>query len=67
VARMGRREMGMSEIETCCKCGEATGRAGKGEDSIYCDECDAGPFCMDCINDSKGRCPICDAIIDEDW
>ena len=35
-------------LEECCKCDEATGRAGKGEDSIYCDECEQGPFCSEC-------------------
>ena len=34
--------------ETCCECGCATGRAGRGDDSMYCDDCDAGPFCEDC-------------------
>lgn len=28
-------------IEVCFACGEPTGRAGKSEDSIYCDECEA--------------------------
>ncbi len=34
--------------EECCKCGEYTGRAGRGEDSLY-DE-DDGPFCPECWN-----------------
>lgn len=36
----------MSE-ELCGLCGEPTGRAGQGDDSIYCG-CDAGPFCERC-------------------
>lgn len=35
-------------LEECCECDEPTGRAGKGEDSIYCDECEEGPFCSEC-------------------
>jgi hypothetical protein len=34
--------------EECAVCGDATGRAGRGDDSIYCDDCDDGPFCLDC-------------------
>lgn len=36
------------ELEYCYVCDEPTGRAGKGEDSIYCDVCDKGPFCFLC-------------------
>ena len=35
-------------LEYCFLCGESTGRAGAGEDSIYCDECEKGPFCLEC-------------------
>jgi hypothetical protein len=35
-------------METCCDCGGRTGRAGRGDDSIYCDQCDEGPFCSEC-------------------
>jgi len=34
--------------EECVACGEFTGRAGAGEDSIYCDPCDRGPLCEGC-------------------
>lgn len=34
--------------ERCDICDELTRRAGKGEDSLYCDECDKGPFCSEC-------------------
>ncbi len=40
------------KLEYCFKCGEPTGHAGKGEDSLYCDSlsCDdgTGPFCNEC-------------------
>ena len=29
----------MSQLETCCVCGEPTGRAGVGDGSIYVDLC----------------------------
>lgn len=35
-------------FEYCCLCQEATGRAGRHDDSLYCDDCDAGPFCEVC-------------------
>lgn len=34
-------------LEYCFNCGGATGQAGRGDGSLYC-ECDAGPFCSDC-------------------
>lgn len=34
-------------LEVCCKCDEPTGRAGKGEDSLYASNGD-GPFCPMC-------------------
>jgi hypothetical protein len=43
------------EEERCCMCDDATGRAGKGDDSIYCN-CGAGPFCLDCWHDHQFRC-----------
>ena len=36
--------------ECCCKCLQPTGRAGRGEDSIYCDHCDSGPYCEECAD-----------------
>jgi len=33
------------KTERCCSCDEPTRR---GEDSIYCDEHDSGPYCEDC-------------------
>lgn len=35
-------------LEHCGVCGEPTGNAGRGEDSNYCEHCDAGPFCWEC-------------------
>ena len=34
-------------LEHCCECGEATGRAGIGEDSLYYED-GRGPYCQDC-------------------
>ena len=39
----------MRNAERCCICDEPTGRAGRGEDSIYCERCEAGPFCENCL------------------
>ena len=42
--------------EYCFECSEPTGRAGKYEDSLYCDECPIedgqtqGPFCEECFD-----------------
>jgi len=37
--------------ELCFKCGSPTGRAGRGEDSIYDDGDGSGPYCEDCWRD----------------
>ena len=37
--------------ERCCMCGNPTGNAGRGNGSIFCDECGEGPFCRDCWNE----------------
>lgn len=37
----------MSELEYCRECDCATGRAGKGDDSMYLN--DIGPYCEDCF------------------
>ena len=39
-------------FEYCCKCGEPTGRAGRGDDSIYIDVGgqEVGPLCVDCCH-----------------
>ena len=36
----------MTELEYCSVCDEPTGRAGRGEDSLYVD--DDGPYCSEC-------------------
>jgi hypothetical protein len=41
------RYLGLT-VETCCECGKATGRAGTADDSLFCGQCDGGPFCLDC-------------------
>ena len=38
-------------VEMCERCDEPTGRAGESDDSIYCDNCERGPFCEDCVDD----------------
>ena len=50
----------MSSLEYCDECGEPTGCAGRGEDSIYCDECDKGPFCPDCWKDHEHNPEECE-------
>ena len=50
--------------EKCCVCGENTDKAGIGDDSLYCDTCDAGPFCEQCWDEHKGteeECEKCQA------
>jgi hypothetical protein len=33
-----------------CVCGEPTGNAWRGEDSLYCEEHDSGPYCQKCFD-----------------
>lgn len=35
-------------IERCCWCDAPTGKAGKGEDSLYLED-GTGPYCEDCF------------------
>ena len=46
---MSDHEFWIEKLERCFACDEPTGRAGKGEDSIYCEYCDRGPFCPECF------------------
>lgn len=46
------------ELEYCFKCGEPTGRAGAGDDSIY-DDAGNGPYCEDCYDDGEPDCSEC--------
>ena len=34
-------------LEYCCECGDATGRAGRGDDSLFTDDGE-GPYCAEC-------------------
>ena len=38
--------------EICINCGDPTGKAGKGDDSLYL--YDEGPYCQDCYDQIKG-------------
>ena len=40
-------------LELCCECGQPTGRAGRGEDSLYAS--DFGPYCEDCWYDAPEK------------
>jgi len=38
-------------FEMCIVCDEPTDKAGKCEDSNYCDECGNGPYCDKCFSE----------------
>lgn len=40
------------KLEICIACGDPTGKAGKGDDSLYL--YDDGPYCRDCYDQIKG-------------
>jgi hypothetical protein len=44
-------------LERCYKCDEPTGRAGRSDDSLYCDECGQGPFCSECMEQHERKNP----------
>ena len=44
----------MSQLETCCACECPTGRAGRGEDSLYVG--DEGPYCETCFQEVSLAC-----------
>lgn len=44
----------MRDAEKCFVCDDETGRAGKGEDSLY-DENDLGPYCPRCWGHVPGK------------
>lgn len=52
-------------LEYCRECGQPTERAGRSDDSIYCDNCDSGPWCWACFSGERddfeedSKCPIC--------
>ena len=39
-------------LEYCCDCGRPTGRAGRGDDSLYADD-GSGPYCEFCWMEGK--------------
>lgn len=36
-------------LEHCTICDNPTGKAGRGDGSLYCEDCGAGPFCNSCF------------------
>ena len=42
-----------ADVEYCCACDEPTGRAGKGDDSLYCEVCGRGPYCSECFEEHE--------------
>ena len=40
--------------EMCLVCDEPTGNAGKGDGSLYCPDCEKGPYCWVCY---EVHCP----------
>lgn len=42
--------------ETCTECGCETGKAGRGEDSLYSEYDDSGPYCGDCFDVHEEKC-----------
>ena len=40
-------------LEYCCECGRPTGRAGRGDDSLFTE--DGGPFCEECWHKSDAN------------
>ena len=50
----------MSRVERCSVCDRPTDRAGRHDDSMFCDQCDAGPFCETCcLREEECLCPSC--------
>lgn len=48
--------MNNSPEEHCIVCDDPTGRSGRGEDSLYCEYCDIGPFCPECFDEHMKEC-----------
>ena len=53
--------MSVKLYEYCCECGDKTGRAGRGDDSLYID--DNGPYCEDCYEAEMTADTKLDALI----
>ncbi len=47
--KVGGLQERQESYEHCLKCDALTGRAGKGDDSIYID--DKGPYCQECADE----------------
>ena len=45
-------------LEYCCDCGDATGRAGRGDDSLYTDDGE-GPYCAECWDNLPSNSALC--------
>lgn len=43
----------LDRIEKCAECGQPTGRAGAGDDSIFCSHNGhvGGPYCLKCYHE----------------
>lgn len=49
-------------LEECIECHAYTGKAGPGDGSLYCDSCDRGPYCDECIEETTAgtlACCVC--------
>ncbi len=55
----------MSDLEYCTLCDEPTGRAGRGEDSLYIDFGDGscfGPLCEKCFDENHEANSVADLV-----
>ncbi len=43
-------------LEICVVCAEPTERAGRADDSLFCEVCDGGPFCASCFDEHSVEC-----------
>ncbi len=46
-------------LERCISCGDPTGKAGAGEDSLYCSKCENGPYCSEHYDHQNELGPCC--------
>ena len=52
--------------EFCIECGMLTGNE-RSEDSLYCDFCDAGPFCYGCWAVHIEWCCVAECDEEDEW
>lgn len=52
--------MGIRPKEVCTACDRPTGKAGRADDSLYCETCERGPFCPECFGEDWD-CKACEA------